>query len=195
MKNAIADTGLPPPQIDLTSARILAFSPLLCTEQARTSGSVLARRRTRFCGALQVHTGEVLLFRIYIENSAADNLVSSNGSGPGVAMGVSLSVSDQGGPSFVASHHVVQATITATNTTPGVIGTSLDLTAPQTFKLEPIAGAVVSYTNAHPRGAPLMSSVWSGQALLGSAGTLQPGYQFAEIVTLKALVTYVSSVN
>jgi hypothetical protein len=155
VKNAIADTGLPPPQIDLTSARILAFSPLLCT----------------------------------------DNLVSSNGSGPGVAMGVSLSVSDQGGPSFVASHHVVQATITATNTTPGVIGTSLDLTAPQTFKLEPIAGAVVSYTNAHPRGAPLMSSVWSRQALLGSAGTLQPGYQFAEIVALKALVTYVSSVN
>ena len=40
-----------------------------------------------------------------------------------------------------------------------------------------------------------MSSVWSGQALLGSAGTLQPAYQFAEIVTLKALVTYVSSVN
>jgi hypothetical protein len=142
-----------------------------------------------FCSSGRVGDGDILLFRSYVENSAADNLAEPDGQGEGVARDVRLHIQvDQ----EVASLRRVTGHISASNTEPKAIGSVVELSSDQPFRLDVVSGSARLYSNAAPQGVSLSDDLWRTGVHLGQNGSLVPGYQHAQIITFQARVTFVA---
>ena len=149
-----------------------------------------------WCRTLHVHDGEVMLMRMYAENSAGDELGAPNGKGEGVATDVRLrlqvdAISDGG---KAASAQRISAFLSANNTVPEEIYNTIGLAADHPFTVDTIEGSGSLYSNAFPAGASFSDDVWSTNGTpLGYKQldvVLTPGYQYALYVTVLVRVTY-----
>lgn len=152
-----------------------------------------------FCGRQRVADDQQLLLRVYVENSAADNLAWIDADGawledpqhPGIARDVRLRMymDEQ-----AATLRLVTAELTSSTTTPETIYDRIILQANEPFRLDFIRGSAVLYSNHHPKGLRLKDAVWGEGVLIGSSGLdgmVPPGYYNDFIITAQVRVTAV----
>jgi hypothetical protein len=141
-----------------------------------------------FCGSRVVRDGDVLLLRAYVENSAADNLA---GTPEGTARDVVLRFEPDGD---LATLRRITATVTSSSTEPRSVTSVVELASDEPFRLDPIAGSGRVYSNARPGGVTISPDPWRADSQLGGDrldGVIEPGYQFAVLVTYRVRVTRV----
>lgn len=153
------------------------------------------KKNAGFCDSTRVYDGQIVMFRAYVENSAADNLAAPNNTGTGVARKVQLHISAD---RTTSSLREITAVVAADNTKPPWVSDQLELAGPHPFRVDFVRGSARMYTNARPKGLALPDDLWESPegTPLGYRdldGVLVPGYQYAAIVTILARVSFVAN--
>ncbi len=142
--------------------------------------------RGGYCNSGEVRDGEVILFRTYVQNSVAPNLVGAED-----ATQVTLKLDADESP---ASLQTVRSTLTSPDTHPTSVHDSVFLAARHPFRLDYIPGSAVLYSNPNPDGIPIDDSVWNRDgALIGPRddGVITGSSGDTIVVVAQARVTYV----
>jgi hypothetical protein len=148
-----------------------------------------------YCSQLQVLDGEVLVLRVYVENSAYDE-PGEAATGTRVARGSTVYIYEDPAPSSLRR---VTAVLSASNAQPGSVWSSIFLSASHPFRLD-LLGDVTLYSGFHTSvtaGLHLASSAWEGGgALFGPTlpdGNDPPGYKYSAVITANVRVTYLAA--
>ena len=137
-----------------------------------------------WCSDYAANDGDVLIFRVCGENSAADNLTQA------VAEDTRVLFRVDGQPSTLVT---VEGSLTSSTTSPQTVYSRTEVTAPRPFRLDWVRGSETLYSNPHPQGITLTGTTSGSGALVGPEpdGRLVPGYENSFIVTIKARITFV----
>lgn len=140
-----------------------------------------------FCASKKVTDGDLLLARVYVENSAGDDQSESRSrDAEGVWVRVSPA-SENGSLTWLT------AEVGSDTTKPKRIWSRVELLAPYPVRLDYVSESARIYSNTHPEGEPL-GSPWNTTSLVGYDtfdGVVRPGYEFSIIIVLVVRVTRV----
>lgn len=143
-----------------------------------------------YCGGFRVVDGDILLFRVYVANSAGVMPVDPTRN---VASEVGLQFKQD---SQVSSLRHVTAYLSSTSANPREVWSTIELISEQPVRIDPIAGSCTVYSNAIPIGLRLDDDPWESKAMLGVArldGELRPVTDDSLIVTCEVRITRVGS--